>query len=212
MDSTSNSTIKHKFFTRDLNNDLDTLSKELLLRYEKIKSAEMFGIMPIVDHEMWKESNSVSTMKWREYNVFQFHIDSVYNLFENVSEMTREACDWYKIDFKKSKYMVQGWFNINYSNSGKLDWHKHQPDGAPLFHGYYAVNAEPSITKYIIFDQEVEVNNINNRAILSETGHSHAMKEWDWEGPRITIAYDVRPLEKLQKSFMHQEQHWVPLL
>jgi hypothetical protein len=108
--------------------------------------------------------------------------------------------------------MVQGWFNINYTKSGKLDWHDHGPMGAPNFHGYYSVSAEPSVTHYRVFDNYVENHNINNRAILSEMGHPHAQGDWDWEGPRITVAYDVIPLKDLKQFAMNQEQHWIPLV
>ena len=44
-------------------------------------------------------------------------------------------------------------------------------------------------------------------------GHPHAMGDWDWEGPRITVAYDVLPLSALQDEMgMTQEQHWIPLV
>jgi len=212
IQSVSKSTQPHKFFERFLNNDLNFLGKELDDRYNKIKNAQVLGVSELKENEMWKQSNSVSTMKWREYNVFQFHIPGIYNLFNAVSEMTKEACLYYNIDFYKQQYMVQGWFNINYAKNGKLDWHDHGPWGAPHFHGYYCVNAEPSTTYYKVFDKEVANNNINNRAILSEMGHPHAQGDWDWEGPRITVAYDIIPLEGLIMNGMHQEQHWIPLV
>lgn len=172
----------------------------------------MFGVQELREDELWKSSNSVSTMKWREYNVFQFHIDGVRNLYNAVSKMTKEACDYYGLDFEREQFMLQGWFNINEAHNGKLDWHDHGPFGAPNFHGYYSVSAEPSVTHYLVFDKEVENHNKNNRAILSEMGHPHAMGDWDWSGPRITIAYDVIPLRYLQEGVgMTQEQHWIPL-
>jgi hypothetical protein len=62
----------------------------------------------------------------------------------------------------------------------------------------------------MLFDKEEVINiNKNNRAILSETGHSHAMADWDWEGPRITIAYDVVPLRYISNM---SEQHYFPLV
>lgn len=207
----SKSTQPHKFFERYLNNDLNSLSFKLQDRYEKIKAAEVRGVSPMGNNEIFVDSNSISTIKWREYNVFQFHIEEVYNLYRAVGEMVREACDYYSLDFDKQKFMLQGWFNINYSHSGKLDWHEHGGRGAPDFHGYYCVNAEPSTTHYRVFDNNVENHNVNNRAILSEMGHPHAMGDWDWEGPRITIAYDVIPLEMLITHAPHQEQHWIPL-
>ena len=40
-------------------------------------------------------------------------------------------------------------------------WHFHDKVGAPHFHGYYCVNAEPSITYYNINDNIVENHNKN---------------------------------------------------
>ena len=210
--SVSTSTQPHKFFERFLDNNLIVLSSELQDRYTKIEQAKLIGVSPVGENEHWKQSNSVSTMKWRQYNVFQFHSTGIYNLYKALRSMTIEACDYYGLDFDKEQFMVQGWFNITHSGKGKLDWHDHGPNGAPNFHGYYSVSAEPSTTHYLVFDKETENNNINNRAVLSEMGHPHAMADWDWEGPRITVAYDIIPLRDLQKFAMKQEQHWIPLV
>jgi hypothetical protein len=210
--SVSQSIQPHRFFERNVTGDLPNLVKELQDRYSKIERAELLGVSPLKDNESWKQSNSVSTMKWREYNVFQFHIDELYDLYKSISDMTKEACEYYEIDFEKQKFFIQGWFNINHTKKGKLDWHDHGPWGAPNFHGYYCVKAEPSSTYYKVFDKEVENKNIDGRAILSEMGHPHAQADWDWEGPRVTVAYDVIPLFGLKENGMHQEQHWIPLV
>jgi len=202
---------EHKFFERYLNNDLDLLSKELKVRYDWIEKAKVGNVTPVGDKEYWLESNSLSTVKWRQYNVFQFHIDGVYNLYKNLAELVKEACIYYDISFEEQKYMVQGWFNINTAKNGKLDWHDHGEPYAPNFHGYYCVNAEPSVTHYRVFDKEVENINKNNRMIVSEMGHQHAMGDWDWDGSRITIAYDIMPLHKLP-NLPDMEQHWIPLI
>lgn len=209
--SISKSTQPHKFFDRFLDNDLTKLSKDLQDRYELIKNAEIIGVNPLSDNELWKESGSISTMKWREYNVFQFHTKEIYNLYIAIGDMVREACEYYSIDFDSQQFMLQGWFNINYSGNGKLDWHEHGSDGAPNFHGYYCVSAEPSQTHYVTFDEFKINENKNNRAVLSEMGHPHAMGNWDWSGPRITIAYDIQPLSILQRAGVQHEQHWIPL-
>lgn len=210
--SVSTSQQPHRFFEKFLNNDLDNLAKELKLRYSQIETQELKGIKPMGDHELWEESNSVSTVKWREYNVFQFHIDGIRELYNAVSEMTKEACEYYGVDFKKQNYMLQGWFNINSNEKGgKLDWHDHGPAGAPFFHGYYCVNAEPSLTHYVTTNGYVQNHNKNNRAILSEMGHPHAMGDWEWSGERITVAYDVLPFAEIKEIAPDQEQHWIPL-
>jgi hypothetical protein len=210
--SVSKSSKPHKFFERYLDNNLSVLAEELQDRYKKIEQAKLIGVSEVKENEYWKQSNSVSTMKWREYNVFQFHSTGLYDLYKAIREMTHEACEYYELDFHKQRFMVQGWFNITHAGKGKLDWHDHGPSGAPNFHGYYSVNAEPSTTHYKVFDKEVENHNINNRAILSEMGHPHAMADWSWEGPRITVAYDLIPLSDLKRFAQDQEQHWIPLV
>lgn len=209
--SISRSVQEHRFFESFLHNDLGELSEQLRKRYELIKNAELLGVTPVGENEAWKSSNSISTMKWQQYNVFQFHIPEIYNLYKAVGDMVKEACQYYEIDFDSQQFMIQGWFNINHAHNGKLDWHEHGPEGAPFFHGYYCVSAEPSITHYITTQGPKENHNVNNRAVLSEMGHPHAMGDWDWQGDRITVAYDVIPLEKLILSGIEQEQHWIPL-
>ena len=208
---------EHKFFDRYLNNNLEELASELTERYGMIESAKIDGVTPVSNDEVWKSTGSVSTMKWRQYNVFQFHIEGIYNLYQSISDMMKEACEYYDIDFVKSKYMMQGWFNINHSKNGKLDWHDHSAPGdiAQLFHGYYSVNAEPSSTYYMLFNDPLKVvenQNKNNRAILSEMGHPHAQGDWAWDGPRITVAYDIVPFDRIKTYPKDQEQHWIPLI
>jgi hypothetical protein len=220
---------EHKFFYRDLNLDLDDVTKTLENEYERIKKGEMRGVTPVnIDvprQEIFLESNSVSTIKSREYNAFQMYYPFLHDLYSEVVDMTIEACEYYGIDYNEQKYVCQAWFNINNTNKGgKLDWHDHVPMGmlsSTAFHGYYSVSAEPSKTHYLIDGVEKINNNKNNRAILSRVGYPHAMADWNWEGQRITIAYDVAPLKySLQKDFLKfkqpayasfWEQHYFPL-
>lgn len=203
----------HKFFERMLNNDTDKIARFLKNEYKKIERVELKGINPINEQEdIWLDSGSVSTVKWKEYNVFQFYSDEIYDLLINIKDATTEACEYYGIDFYKEKYHVQGWFNINQKDSGKLDWHDHGGPWAPWFHGYYCVNAEPSVTYYKIDNDDrqlIENTNINNRLIVSEMGHPHAQGDWTWEGDRITIAYDIVPMRFIRP--FNQPQHWIPL-
>jgi hypothetical protein len=201
----------HKFFERFLDNDLNDLSSFLQDQYSQIENLTMKGVTEVVKSDYWKESGSVSTIKWRDYNVFQFYHPGIYNLYKELSSVIKEACSYYEIDFDKQNYMVQGWFNINYAKVGKLDWHDHGGPYAPYFHGFYSVKAEPSITYYKVFGKETENHNIDNRMIVSEMGHPHAMGSWDWEGPRITIAYDIMPLSSIIEAKANP-QHWIPLL
>jgi hypothetical protein len=207
IESDSRSKIEHKFFEKFLNNNLEDLQKFLEVQYGRIESGELIK-GPRNEQTAWDSSKSETTIQWNKYNVFQFYHPGIFQLFKSLREMTLEACKHYNLNFDLEQFMVQGWFNINYNKKGKLDWHEHGGNGAPHFHGYYCVKAEPSTTHYRVFDKEIENINKNNRAILSETGHPHAMADWDWDGPRITIAYDVIPLRFIPKEW---EQHWIPM-
>ena len=207
--SNSKSTKEHKFFERQIDmNDLDELEKLLVHQYERINRGELIK-GDKNNKTPWDNSGSVTTVNWNKYNVFQFYDKNIYTLFRAVRDMTMDACQHYELDFIKEQFYVQGWFNINYNHIGKLDWHEHGGEGSPHFHGYYCVKAEPSQTHYRVFEKEIAVDNKNNRAIISETGHPHAMGDWSWDGPRITIAYDVIPLRFIPKEW---EQHWIPLI
>lgn len=208
--SVSRSDKEHRFFDRQIDmNNLEDLEKLLLEYYEKINNGQIIKDGVKNQNTPWDSSGSVTTMNWNKYNVFQIYDTNIHTLFRAVRDMTGDACEYYGLNFVEEQFMVQGWFNVNYNHIGKLDWHEHGGNGAPHFHGYYCVKAEPSSTHYRVFDKEIEVNNINNRAILSETGHPHAMGDWSWDGPRITIAYDVIPLRFIPKEW---EQHWIPLV
>jgi hypothetical protein len=208
---------EHKFFERNLDIDLVELSNFLEEKYKLIETASLPGVTSMEnDQGIFLESGSLSTVKWKEYNVFQFYHASLYKLYNEISDTVKEACQYYELNFSEQNYYIQGWFNINRAEVGKLDWHDHGSPGAPNFHGYYCVSAEPSITHYKLFNDPLRVvDNINknNRLVVSEVGHPHAMGDWDWSGPRITIAYDIQPLSVLLAAGKSiPEQHWFPLL
>lgn len=219
----------HIFFERFLDNDLNEVSEDLRAEYERIATGKMLGIKPLDDQkDIFTYAKSYSTQKSREYNAFQMYYPWMHNIYSGVVSMVREACEYYGIDYNSEQWMCQAWFNINSREKGaKLEWHDHvDPDWDGYgFHGYYSVNAEPSETHYMINDTPKVNINKNNRAVLSMVGFPHAMGPWEWDGDRITVAYDVLPLKHLlQKDFLGDvesgrispfesfwEQHYFPL-
>ena len=204
----------HKFFERHLDNNLLELSDFLAKKLNDLSN----GKIPNISKEEYDamDNRSPATNLGPKYNIFQFHNEAIYDLFLSVREMVKEASDYYGIDYNDQKYMIQGWFNFDkYEKPHPLPdsfLHDHlNGQGAPDFHGYYCVNAEPSNTQYKIggIDGNRFANkNINNRAILSETGHPHGIETWSKDDYRITIAYDISPLKSV---YGDSEQHWIPL-
>jgi hypothetical protein len=205
---------QHKFFERFVDNDLEKLTEFLTQKMSEMSEGRIEGITR-EDFAKLK-FDAVATKLGNQYNIFQFHSKEIHNVYAAVSDMIKEACDYYGINFKDSNYMIQGWFNFDkFKKPEPLPdeyLHDHMDGkGAPDFHGYYCVNAEPSNTYYKIGGkdgQRFSNVNINNRAILSETGHPHGIQSWDREDFRITIAYDVVPMNQMINT---KEQHWIPL-
>ena len=92
----------HKFFERYLDNDLDELSNELKKRYDILKDKNKVNAK-----DLWLASNSLSTIKWRDYNVFQFYITGIRNLYTEISDLAKEACEYYDVDFIKQNSSFQ---------------------------------------------------------------------------------------------------------
>jgi hypothetical protein len=206
-----NSKAPHKFFEKYLQNDLSVFSKYLL----KVEKDLFNGDYPKISKEYAKKVKGVHHLG-NKFNVFQCYDKQVHNVFSSIRELLLEACDYYNIDFKSQSYMIQGWFNTDAMVNPPLEESTHYHDhlggkGIPNFHGYYCIDAEPSVTYYKIGGHEsspIENINKNNRLILSETGHPHGIGPWPFDKPRITLAYDVSPLMYMSGDEL---QHWVPL-
>ena len=204
----------HKFFETFLDNDLNSLSSYLLDIQNKVFLENIFNLSEEMLSEYKKQSRGALTkLGISDYNIFTFANPEIYNLKSALKELTIEACDYYGIDFESKKYLIRGWFNADEPtenhekhvgvNPIKNPKHFHDHSGglgAPWFHGYYCVDAEPSSTFYQIDrnpEKIFENVNKNNRAILSETGHPHGRDDWFFDQQRITIAYDITPMENL---------------
>jgi len=200
----------HKFFDRILDNDLEDIRTYLDKKLDDILDGKVFEIdknIPAVGSPGWNNSkiepwtryNGTSTQLLSKYNLLKDDYEPFAKLQKALREMTIEACHYYGIDFDKQNYQVMAWFNYDYGfhkyNMENLHDHNNG-EGIPDFHGYYCIDAEPSVTHYQLYkDQSKMFENVNknNRAIVSETGHPHSRGDWNLEKPRITIAYDILP-------------------
>ena len=195
----------HRFFDRILDNDLNDLHDYLTAKQEELLSGDLVDIEPEILAK-FNVNNGPSTQLGSRYNIFDFEHAGIRKLADGVRQATVEACDYYEIDFDSMDYRIHGWFNLDHKTEGGTGvnpiknenfFHDHMGgEGAPLFHGYYCVNAEPSTTYYKIDGETLfENHNVNNRLIVSETGHPHGRDDWFEDKSRITIAYDIAPFE-----------------
>lgn len=193
----------HKFFERFLNNELDSLYNYLENKLTEILTGKIEGI-PLEKVSNFNKYNGAPTQLGMYYNVFNFDHPGIKNLQDALRDAVKEACSYYGHDYDSLDYRIHGWYNYDPKTQGSYGvnplkddkfFHDHMGgEGAPVYHGYYCVNAEPSITFYKINNEQLfENKNLNNRAIVSETGHPHGRDDWFQDKPRITIAYDICP-------------------
>lgn len=194
---------EHKFFERFLDNELDEMYAYLEMKQEELLAGTLVEI-PLEELAKYNKENGAATQLGKYYNIFTFIHPTVQKLKHELNSMVVEACEYYGIDFESSNFAINGWFNYDQKTTGTSGvnplknekfFHDHMGgEGAPVFHGYYCVNAQPSSTFYKINGETLFENiNVNNRAIVSETGHPHGRDDWHHDRPRITIAYDIAP-------------------
>lgn len=196
---------QHKFFERFLDNDLVDLYSYLENKHQEILDGKIESI-PAEKLQGHAKHTGPATQLGKYYNVFDFDHPGIANLKSALKDMIKEASEYYGIDYSSNNWGIHGWFNMDPKhilgggvnpNDHEEFFHDHMGgEGAPYFHGYYCVEAEPSTTFYRI-DRTTPFENINknNRAVISETGHPHGRDNWFGEKDRITIAYDIVPFK-----------------
>lgn len=208
---------KHKFFERFLDNDLNNFYDYLVKQQNELLVGNI-GEIPANILDKHSKVSAPTTKLGNFYNIFKFDNQNILSLLNALRSATIEASEYYGFNYDEQHYMINGWYNVDYrvEIAGVVSpikkpshFHDHMNGtGAPVFHGYYCVNAEPSTTYYKIggIDGELFENiNKNNRAIVSETGHPHGRDDWHNDKPRITIAYDICPLSN------GVGEHWIKL-
>ena len=200
----------HRFFEGFPDINLDSLQDEMMLLREKLINGEIDGVpedkVALAKEQKDMIESSITPMG-SDYNILLLGYDSLIPLKETLGKVLLEACDYYDIDAMAEDYVIMSWLNVTYGRKinnlqpphkqhiSTDNYHDHNSgNGAPDFHGYFCVNAEPSITNYLIHRETPFENvNVNGRAVVSETGHPHNVDPWNFDTPRITIAYDICP-------------------
>ena len=208
---------QHKFFERYLDNDLDNLYNYLYKLNEDMQNGDFPGITK--KEALFSGVGTSTVYGSSRYNILTFDHPALKKLQKAIGEMLEEACEYYDYKYDE-EYFIECWFNFDTKENdkhyvfNKSNLHEHLGGtGFTLTHGYYCVNAEPSVTYYNIDKKDVifENVNINNRAILSETSHPHMKGKWSEDKPRITIAYDIVTKREVDYFKSKGATNWIPL-
>ena len=206
MEITTEDFSDHRIYGSMLPIDNDIFMTKLKELYEQLKKFHIangkYKPKDINDNNIYGPGDFVydPSHYLDDHNIFISPISELHFLLSNIKKLLVVACEENNIDLEKEKYYIHGW--MNYS-PGKLHqereyeelfWHDHgqKPNE---FHGYYVVNAEPSVTHYRANGEKLDRENNNGKLILAKTGLEHAVGRWNFDIPRITIAYNLMPLK-----------------
>jgi hypothetical protein len=145
---------------------------------------------------------TLTTNNHENYNLFFFPLKQLhilyYELIKNITPV-----------LENKSYVLKSWVNI-YRKGEKIDWHGHWPSEQKVWHGFYCVQVGESFTEYKIpnNDQIIKVKSEEGLLVFGKSdGDLHRSSEWNDENkPRVTIAFDIIPIESLDNK-LNQKQY-----
>lgn len=187
-------------------------TKKLNLNLSKIKNSsnKMYNYIK-TNFENNSDHNGQTSMEkqiFGKYNLFMYPLPEFHELYSEVRKFFREKINPEDLD---ESYYIQCWLNF-YRKGDFISWHEHWPPEVNGWHGYYCVDVEPSKTTYRLPGNKnhIDVENSNNLLVLSRSnGDQHRTWPWEYDFPRITIAFDIVPACHIQDD--DTPNHWVPI-
>lgn len=156
-----------------------------------------------------------TTAKADFYNIYTWRHPALMTLWQAVKLAYNTMLEQLNIP-RRYKY-IQSWVNITRTGNktaSKLDRHTHWPSELCFF-GYYAINAEGSITTYGFSPEpdaatDIPFCNKNGQLTFSVCRwkgrqNYHQVSEWNREEPRVTIACDI-----VDSAWWNKDQFLLP--
>jgi hypothetical protein len=169
-----------------------------------------FQPLPITEQpDAFKIYGNNATAQHPKYNLFTFPIEQLNKLYY---EIVKNTCKFLN---KEKCYMLKSWLNV-FRKGQKINWHSHWGPQFKVWHGFYCVNTEESYTEYSIPNVKdiIKVKSENGLLVFGKSdGDLHKSSEWqNNEVPRITIAFDVVPIDALKqtKNYKLDINHFIP--
>jgi hypothetical protein len=150
------------------------------------------------------------------YGNFTSANHNMYNFltFPNVevNKLYKEIVKYASYLLEDRFYMIKSWVNV-YRKGEKVDWHNHWPAPKKVWHGFYCVQVGDSYTEYKIPGVK-NVIKIKSKEGLLVIGKSeddkHRSSPWkESDRPRITVAFDIVPVESVYDKL--QPNHFIPV-
>ncbi len=145
----------------------------------------------------------LTTQVFNHYNLLLFPYDEFHKLYQEICRVFSLVCN------TNENYYIQCW--LNYCTYEQfIDWHSHWGAQDNTWHGFVCVDSEESITSYKLPNgEEFDVPSKNGTLVISKSdGDVHRTYPWPHANrPRITIAFDCVPADRIQWGV----NHWIPI-
>lgn len=190
-----NELVKNYLFSIECDGIDNNLLFDDLLEFEKKLKSE-FTVSDI------KNYGSFTTSLYNRYNLLSLHTKEINKLGNCLRKYIKPI-------LPSDYYFIQVWFNV-FRRGEFIDWHSHWHSKFNVFHGYYCVNAINSTTTYLVPpDVKCVIDNKNGLLVFGKSdGDKHKSSKWFSDTPRVTIAFDIIPIEILQGQNLYN-QHYI---
>jgi hypothetical protein len=182
-------------------NKIDTIDNQKLaedcLDIEKV----LLSNLPNIDKKWY---GSLSTAHHERYNILTFPTKELQKLYYELQNL---ICPY----LKNSTYLIKSWLNVFRKNQ-KVDWHNHWKPEKKVWHGFYCVQVGKSYTEYKIPNVKKTIKITSKEGLIvfgKSDGDKHRSSLWkEINKPRITIAFDIIPLDSIESKL--QGNHFIP--
>jgi hypothetical protein len=195
-------TIENYIHTTQLGLDVEIIKENCYEMYDFVK-------YQFANNKNINGQTTPVTNLFAKYNLLLYPLPGFHSLYEGIRDTFHSINDR-----PEEKYYIRAWLNF-YKFGEFIDWHQHWPSRYLSWHGFYCVTGGGlSHTAYQLPPdrREVIIPTINDQLVLSKSDDDyHRSSEWNYEEPRITIAFDMVPQSKLQEKKFQIINHWIPI-
>ena len=151
------------------------------------------------------EYGCVTSYYHKEYNLFHFPCLQLHKLYTKLLKTFIPI-------LPNNTFYIRSWVNL-FKQNKNIEWHDHGYPSENFWHGFYCVNVEdenPSFTEYrnTSTNEFKSIQSYNSLCVIgkSKNNFEHRSTKWLNPGIRITIAFDLIPLEVLrpQENYTHE--------
>jgi hypothetical protein len=143
-----------------------------------------------------------------------YPLPGVHELYRNIRDVFNNSYYEYFGYENKRPHFIQCWLNY-YWRGDFIDWHGHWPSSFNAWHGFFCVNVEPqssTLYKWKDSEQIIEVPSQNGLMVLGISDQDkHRSTEWNQQAPRITVAFDIVPVDNASIRPEQYINHWIPI-